>query len=89
MPFYPGQPGGPGRPPGSKTKFKLKTAMEVFEDTGFNPIEKLIEFANFGETEATRLKATADLSKYFAPQLKATEMNVSITAHEVALDELK
>lgn len=87
--FKPGESGNKdGRPKGAKTKFRLKTAMEVFEETGFNPIAALVEFAINGDTADRRHRATSELARYYAPQLKSTEITIADGTQESAIKTL-
>ena len=69
---------GSGRPPGRLSDITL-IARAVMEERGYNPIEALMDIAEDEENSIKiRIDAHKELAKYYAPQLKAMDVNASV-----------
>lgn len=69
---------GAGRPPGRLSDITL-IARAVMEERGYNPIEALMDIAEDEENSIKiRIDAHKELAKYYAPQLKAMDVNASV-----------
>lgn len=69
---------GAGRPPGRLSDITL-IARAVMEERGYNPIEALMDIAEDEENSIKiRVDAHKELAKYYAPQLKAMDINANV-----------
>ena len=69
---------GAGRPPGRLSDITL-IARAVMEERGYNPIEALMDIAEDDENPIKiRIDAHKELAKYYAPQLKAMDINANV-----------
>lgn len=69
---------GAGRPPGRLSDITL-IARAVMEERGYNPIEALMDIAEDDENSIKiRIDAHKELAKYYAPQLKAIDVNANV-----------
>jgi hypothetical protein len=68
---------GAGRPPGRLSDIALLARAEM-EEHGYNPIQALMEIAEDDDTPLKlRVDAHKELLKYYAPQLKAVDVNAT------------
>ena len=68
---------GAGRPPGRLSDIALLARAEM-EENGYNPIQALMEIAEDKDTPLKlKIDAHKELLKYYAPQLKAVDVNAT------------
>ena len=78
-----GRQPGSGRPAGSMNKLAFQ-ARATMEDKGYNPIEALLSIAQDTDTPLDlRIGAHKELCKYYAPQLKAMDVNMAVKGNIV------
>jgi len=83
-----GRSGNPaGRPVGIRDKRHLYTDVkQLLLDKNFDPAAALVELAQNSGDESIRLKALAELSKKYLPDLKAIEHKTDDTQHKDLLE---
>ena len=85
--FEVGNPGGPGRPPGVRNKYKIKTVKEALAESGINPIEKVLELMPSIENESSEQAARIwlQLQQWVDPKTFKMENGEQRTGYPSAL----